>query len=72
MKRSSACGQMLAPEEEGKASIGEKLDEDVKSYIRAVRECGGVIMIANTIAAGTAIVRSEDRNLLTENGGPIT
>ena len=52
--------------------IGEKLDTEVKSYIRAVRECGGVITTAITIAAATAIVRKEDRNLLAENGGPIT
>ena len=51
--------------------IGEKLDTEVKSYIRAVGECGGVIT-AITIAAATAIVMKEDRNLLAENGGPIT
>ena len=52
--------------------IGEKLDERVKHYICAVRDCGGVISTAITIAAATAIVRSEDRNLLSENGGHIT
>ena len=40
-------------------------------YIRAVRECGGVITTSITIAVATAIVRKEDRNLLVENGGPI-
>lgn len=44
--------------------LGKKLDDKVKSYIRAVRECGGVITTAITIAAATAIVKSEDRNLL--------
>lgn len=43
----------------------------MKSYIRAVREKGGVVTTAITIAAATAIVRSEDWNLLAENGGPI-
>ena len=52
--------------------LGEKLDTEVKSYIQAVREAGGVITTSITIAAATAIVRRSDRNLLSENGGPIT
>ena len=52
--------------------LGEKLDEDVKHYLRAVREGGGVITTAITVASATAIVRKTDRNLLSENGGPIT
>ena len=40
-------------------------------YIKAVREGGGVITTAITMAAATAIVRRADRNLLSENGGPI-
>ncbi|SMN02226.1 hypothetical protein SPONN_625 [uncultured Candidatus Thioglobus sp.] len=51
--------------------LGTSLDDEVKSYIRAVREAGGVITSAITIAAATAIVRQTDRNLLVENGGPI-
>ena len=51
--------------------LGEKLDGVVKHYIRAVREGGGVITTAITMAAATAIVRRADRNLLSENGGPI-
>lgn len=41
-------------------------------YIKAVREAGGVITISIIIAAATAIVRKYDRNLLSENGRPIT
>ena len=52
--------------------LGEKLDEDVKQYLRAVREGGGVITTVITMASATAIVRRSDRNLLSENGGPIT
>ena len=52
--------------------LGEELDTEVKRYIRAVREGGGVIDTAITMAAATAIVRKADRNLLAENGGPIT
>ena len=48
--------------------LGEKLDDEVKHYIKAVREGGGVISTAITMAAATAIVRRADRNLLSENG----
>ena len=36
--------------------LGEKLDTEVKSYIQAVREAGGVITTSITIAAATASV----------------
>ena len=52
--------------------LGEKLDSKVKSYIPAVREKGGVVTTSITMAAATAIIRKADRNLLAENGGPIT
>ena len=52
--------------------LGEKLDSEVKSYIRAVREGGGVVTTAIMVAAATAIVRKIDRNLLAEHRGPIT
>ena len=52
--------------------LGEKLDSEVKAYLKAVRDAGGVVTTSITIAAGTAIVRRSDRNLLAENGGPIT
>ena len=51
--------------------LGEKLVSEVKCYIQAVREGGGVITTAITMAAATAIVRKSDRNLA-EYGGPIT
>ena len=31
--------------------LGTKLDDDVKSYVKAVREAGGVITTSITIAA---------------------
>ena len=52
--------------------LGDKLDTDVKHYIRAVRDGGGVVNTRITAAAATAIVRKTDRNFLAENGGPIT
>ena len=51
--------------------LGEKLDKEVQYYLKAVREGGGVITTAITMASATAIVRRADRNLLSENGGPI-
>lgn len=52
--------------------LGEKLDKEVQYYLKAVREGGGVITTAITMASATAIVRRADRNLLSENGGPIS
>ena len=52
--------------------LGDKLDSDVKCYICAVRDCGGVISMNITVAAATAIVKKTNRNLLAEYGGPIT
>ena len=42
--------------------LGEELDTQVKHYIQAVHEGGGVINTAITMAAATAIVRKADRN----------
>ena len=51
--------------------LGDKLDNEVKHYIKAIREGGGVITTAITMIAETAIMRRADRNLLSENGCPI-
>ena len=52
--------------------LSEKLDEEVKHYLRVVHEEGGVTTMAITMASATAIVRRADRNLLSENGGPTS
>ena len=39
--------------------------------LKAVREGGGVINTAITMAAAAAIVKKQDRNILAENGGHI-
>ena len=52
--------------------LSEKLETEVKCYINAVREVVGVITTAIIMAATTAIVQKRDRNLLAENGDPIT
>ena len=36
--------------------LGEKLDEEVKHYLKTVREGGGAITTAITMALATAIV----------------
>ena len=41
--------------------LGEKMDMEVKIYISAVRERGGVVTLAITMAAATAIVRRHNR-----------
>ena len=58
------CGRSLL--------LSEKLETEVKCYINAVWEVGGVITTASIMAATTAIVQKSDRNLLAENRGPIT
>ena len=52
--------------------LGDKLDQEVASYIKAVCGSGVVITTAITVAAATAIIRRADHNLLAENGRPIT
>ena len=55
----------------GEKLDGKKLDKQVKHYLKAVREGGGVITTAITMASATAIVRRANRNILSEYGGPI-
>ena len=49
----------------------QELDSQVKGYIRALRDEGGVITTPVTMAIGTAIVESNNRMLLFTNVGPI-
>ena len=72
-EKSNFRAQKLAVKKWGRLLLlGEKLNHEVKCYIRAVRERDGVITTSITMAAAMAIVRSSDRNLLFENGGPIS
>ena len=52
--------------------LGETLDNQVKAYIRFVRESGGPVTSTITIAIGRAIVRKYNSKLLIENGGPLS
>lgn len=51
--------------------LGEELDEQVKTYILALRNNGAVINSAIVIGCATGIVKSHDSNLLKCNGGHI-
>ena len=48
--------------------LGEKLDTEIKCYIQAVHEGGGVVTLTITMAVATAIVGKHDRTYLKENG----
>ena len=52
--------------------IGETLDNQVKAYIRSVRNCGGLITSLIAIAVGKAVVRKFDASVLLENDGPLS
>ena len=52
--------------------MGEKLDSEVKLYIQAVCEGGGVVTTSITVAAATAIAQKANQSLLAEHGGPYT
>ena len=51
--------------------LGSELDEQVKSYLKDVREKGGGIDTTVVIASAEAMVKKVDKNLLKDNGGPI-
>ena len=49
-----------------------KYDEFVQSYIRKLRQTGGIVNSRIIISAAEGFLIAEDRTLLSENGGPIT
>ena len=51
--------------------LGEQLDSQVQSYIRALRDEGGVVTVPETIAVATAIVETANRKLLLKHGGSV-
>ena len=46
--------------------IGDKLDEEVKAYIREVRHLGGVITSKVKMSAASVIEQKHDRMMLSE------
>lgn len=48
-----------------------KYDDDVKTYVEYVRNCGGVINKHLSIGCAKGIIKNKDRQLLCEYGGPM-
>ena len=51
--------------------LGERLDSEVQSYIKALQNEGGVVTTPVVLAIATAVVESSDRTQLAKYGGPI-
>ena len=51
--------------------LGDKIDAEVQTILRAMRESGAVVNTSITIATGTGVVRKRDKSLLKENGGSL-
>ena len=51
--------------------LGDKIDAEVQTILRAMRESGAVVNTSITIATGTGVVRKCDKSLLKENGGSL-
>ena len=51
--------------------MGDTLDKQVQCYVRATRSTGGMINTTVILAAGEAIVRTHNKKLLHDDGGPI-
>ena len=51
--------------------LSEDVERQLKAYLVALREKGGVVNTAITIASASGIVTKKDSNLLDINGGPI-
>ena len=49
----------------------DKLDYQVRAYVRSVREAGGPVTTTIVMSTGRAIVNQHDPQLLAENGGPL-
>ena len=55
-----------------KTLLGDELDSKVKLYLQTLRSKGGVVNTAICRAVGHGIVTANDKQLLSEFGGPIT
>ena len=51
--------------------VGQQIDEKIQQYLRNLRDCGGVVNTAITIASAKGIVMSIDRTRLSEYGGHL-
>ena len=51
--------------------VGPIVDKQIQTYLTTVREGGGVIKTAITMAVGTGIILRQDSSLLAVNGGDL-
>ena len=79
IKKDRSKGMKCEPVEEleGKkrgrpSTLSEELSRELMSYIRAIREAGGIINTAIVIAAATGMLQKRDPMSLECNGGHIT
>jgi tellurite resistance protein len=79
IKKDQSKGVKCKPVEEleGKkrgrpSTLSEELNRELMSYIRAIREAGGIINTAIVIAAATGMLQKRDPMSLECNGGHIT
>ena len=49
--------------------LGEQLEKEVQSFIKATRDSGGVVNTQIVMATARGVITSHDVNLLAENGG---
>ncbi len=51
--------------------LGQSIDMEVQTILRAMRDNGAVVNTAIAIATATGVVRKRDKSLLMENGGSL-
>ena len=51
--------------------LGEKIDVEVQTIIRAMRDSGAVVNTSIAIATAMGVLRKRDKSLLKEEGGPL-
>ena len=62
----------LIPTKRGRPVALGELDKEVKSYVKSLRESGGIVSRAIVKAAAQGIVKTRNPKLLTENGGGLS
>ena len=51
--------------------LGEKIDTEVQTIIRATSDSGAVVNTSIAIATAVGVLSKRDRSILKENGGPL-
>ena len=51
--------------------LGEEMEEQVKWFLKRIRQSGGVVNSQIVIGTAKGVVTAKDANLLAENGGPL-